>query len=148
MTTFAVRMYADDEGYLPKKATDGSVGLDLRARIEAPLYLWPGHAYGIKTGVHVEIPVGFVGLVCPRSGLSVAGIRGGNSPGVIDPDYRGEIQAILWNTGTQEFVIAPGDRVAQLLIMPTPEIVIVPTSLEDLTDTSRGTGGFGSTGVK
>lgn len=148
MKSLAVAMYADDEGYLPQYATGDSAGMDLRARIVAPLTICPGEAHTIATGVRVAIPKGYVGLVCPRSGLSSLGIRGGNSPGVIDPDYRGEVKAILMNTATQEFVIAPGDRIAQLLIIPCPPVEVIILPGKDAFDvTDRGERGFGSTGL-
>ena len=142
-----VKFWADDAGYIPQPMTDGAAGLDLRARISGPLNLWTGHAYTIRTGVHVAIPEGYVGMVCPRSGMSALGIRAGNSPGIIDSDYRGEIAVILKNDTHEEFTIEPGQRIAQLLVLPCP--VVFPEmadSLEDLGSTERGSGGFGSTG--
>ncbi len=131
---------------LPKRATDGSAGYDLFVCIEEPMIINPGESYIFPTGIAIEIddPM-YVGLVFARSGLSIKhGITLSNAVGVIDSDYRGEIAVSLYNTSLVPYKVEPFERVAQLVIMPiiTPKILEVDT----LNDTSRGSGGFGSTG--
>jgi dUTP pyrophosphatase len=129
---------------LPSRAHDGDAGLDLYA-VEAAS-LTPGKRTSVATGVAVEIPRGHTGLVLPRSGLAARhGIALVNSPGLIDSGYRGEIRVLLLNTDREtEFSIAPGDRIAQLLVAPVAEVT--PIETEQLAATSRGDDGFGSSG--
>jgi dUTP pyrophosphatase len=130
----------DGTGALPEYATDGAAGADLRAAeaVTVP----PGARAAVGTGIHLEIPPGHVGLVWPRSGLAVRhGID--TLAGVIDSDYRGEVKVVLVNHGTEAFGIAAGDRIAQLLVQPVARVRFVR---EGLAGTSRGVGGFGSTG--
>ena len=128
-------------GKLPEYASEGAAGADLRAR-EA-VVLPPGARAAVATGVHVEIPAGHVGLVWPRSGLAVrSGID--TLAGVIDSDYRGEVRVVLVNHGDAEFRIEPGDRIGQLLIQPVARATF--SRAPALAATSRGEGGFGSTG--
>lgn len=130
---------------LPHRATAGAAGLDLYAFLEEPLAIPPGGRAMIPTGIAIAIPEGYVGLVAARSSLGVRRkLALSNGVGVIDCDYRGAIHIALWNTGADPCTILPGDRVAQLLILPvaTPEIEIAA----ELPPTVRGTGGFGSTG--
>ena len=134
------------EAVLPEYATIGSVGLDLRATAE---YNIPaGKHQLVKTGIAVEIPYGYVGQVCSRSGLAFKdGLQVLNAPGIIDPDYRGnedEIGVILYNTGSihEEYVVKKGDRVAQLVLVPAPQFSII--EVDNLESEARG--GFGSTG--
>ena len=128
-------------GKLPEYASEGAAGADLRAR-EA-VVLPPGARAAVATGVHVEIPAGHVGLVWPRSGLAVrSGID--TLAGVIDSDYRGEVRVVLVNHGDSEFRIEPGDRIGQLLIQPVARATF--SRAPALAATSRGEGGFGSTG--
>ena len=133
-----------EEATLPTRAHDGDAGLDLYA--SEPAHIGPGERWGVGTGVAVEIPEGHAGLVLPRSGLAREhGIALVNSPGLIDSGYRGEIRVLLLNTDPAEiFRVAPGDRIAQLLITPiaTPE----PVEAEALAESARGEGGFGSSG--
>jgi dUTP pyrophosphatase len=129
---------------MPARATPGSAGFDLRAnRFET---LRPGQRALIPTGFAVAIPQGWAGLICPRSGLALAhGITVLNAPGIIDSDYRGEIGVILHNLGNEAFSVGIGDRIAQLVLK---RILITDLELvEDLDDTDRGAGGFGSTGI-
>jgi dUTP diphosphatase len=130
---------------LPTRANSGDAGLDLRAA--EPATIGPGERAQIGTGVAVEIPPGHAGLVLPRSGLALRhGISMVNAPGLIDSGYRGELRVLLLNTDREHpFDVEPGDRIAQLLVVPFAEAV--PTEVAELTDTERGTGGFGSTGV-
>lgn len=132
------------EAILPTRAHEGDAGLDLYACEAA--HLGPGERWGVGTGVAVEIPAGHAGLVLPRSGLAREhGITLVNSPGLIDAGYRGELRVLLLNADPAEvFRVEPGDRIAQLVIAPValPE----PVEAEDLSDSSRGAGGFGSSG--
>lgn len=130
---------------LPTYATDGAAGMDLRAYLPAPITLKPNERVLIPTGFAIALPAGTVGLLCARSSLGVRhGITLPNTVGVIDADYRGEIQVALVNWGEADYDIAPGDRIAQLLVVPYLKLDLVPTN--QLPETSRGSGGFGSTG--
>lgn len=131
----------------PTRAHPDDAGLDLRADIDRPFTLGRGSRALIPTGVTAAIPAGHAGLVCPRSGTALKhGVTITNAPGVIDAGYRGDIGVVLHNLGAGVFTIRPGDRIAQLVIVPivTPATVVVET----LDDTDRGAGGFGSTGVQ
>ena len=129
---------------MPSRAHDGDAGLDLYSCEAA--HIGPGERWGIGTGVGVEIPEGHAGLVLPRSGLARDhGIALVNAPGLIDSGYRGELRVLLLNTDPAEtFRVEPGDRIAQLLL--TPIALAEPVEAEALTESSRGTGGFGSSG--
>ncbi len=130
---------------LPRRASTGSAGVDLQAMIDAPLTLEPQKLYRVPTGIAMELPEGYVGLVYARSGLGVKhGIALGNGVGVIDSDYRGEIQVGLCNLSDTPYTIAPQDRIAQLVIAPVPPVEYVWA--DELSDTARGEGGFGSSG--
>lgn len=132
---------------LPSYATPHSSGLDLRAAISEPVKIKPFERVVIPTGLIIEIPEGYEGQVRPRSGLALKkGITVLNSPGTIDSDYRGEVKVILINLGNEEVVIERGDRIAQLVISPVQRVEVV--EVEELTETIRGEGGFGSTGTK
>lgn len=133
------------EGALePSRAHDGDAGYDLYA-VEAAT-IAPGERASVGTGIAVAIPDGWAGLVLPRSGLAARhGITLPNAPGLIDSGYRGEVRVLLLNTdGREAFEVAPGDRIAQLLLVrhETPEL----TEVESLDETARGAGGFGSSG--
>ncbi len=131
---------------LPSYATPGSSGLDLRAAVEDKVVLEPGERALIPTGIILEIPEGYEGQVRPRSGLAInKGVTVLNSPGTIDSDYRGEIKVILINLGKEKVEIGRGDRIAQLVISPVVKADI--EEVEDLSETLRGSGGFGSTGI-
>lgn len=132
---------------LPSYATPYSSGLDLRAAISEPVKIKPFERVIIPTGLIIEIPEGYEGQVRPRSGLALKkGITVLNSPGTIDSDYRGEVKVILINLGNEEVVIERGDRIAQLVISPVQRVEVV--EVEELSETIRGEGGFGSTGTK
>jgi dUTP pyrophosphatase len=133
-----------DEALLPSRAHAGDAGLDLYA-CEAGR-LGPGERWSVGTGIAVEIPAGHAGLVLPRSGLAREhGIALVNSPGLIDSGYRGEVRVLLLNTDPAEhFRIEPGDRIAQLVIVPVA--LAEPVEAEALTESARGDGGFGSSG--
>jgi len=129
---------------LPARAHEGDAGLDLFAAEAATIA--PGHRVAVGTGVAVEIPGGHAGLVLPRSGLAARhGIALVNAPGLIDPGYRGEVRVLLLNTDHDStFEVTPGDRIAQLLLVPFVEAEAAEA--DDLEATARGDGGFGSSG--
>ena len=119
--------------------------MDLASAADAPMTLAPGQRVGIPTGWTMELPPGFEAQVRPRSGLSLRhGITVVNAPGTIDSDYRGEIVVLLVNIGQEPYTIAPGDRVAQMVIAPVARAQV--EEVTELSETARGTGGFGSTG--
>ena len=132
---------------LPKYETSGSSGMDLGANIDGNLIIEPGKTVIIPTGLALSIPKGYEAQIRPRSGLAAKNkISVLNTPGTIDADYRGEIKVILINLGSEPFKIEKGLRIAQMVICP-----IVKAQLEevdDLNETERGDGGFGSTGIK
>lgn len=131
---------------LPRYATSGSAGLDLTAGISEPLTLAPGKRTGMPTGLVVEIPEGYEGQIRPRSGLAAkAGITLTNSVGTIDSDYRGEVVVLLINHGEEAYTFEPGERVAQLVLMPVPKVELIEVDETNMT-LERGQGGFGSTG--
>ena len=131
----------------PEYATSQSAGLDLRANLTESITLKPLARTLVKTGLFIELPEGYEAQVRPRSGLAYKkGVTVLNSPGTIDADYRGEIGVILVNLSEEEFVIENGERVAQLVIAKHEQAQWV--EVENLDETDRGAGGFGSTGVK
>lgn len=132
---------------LPAAASEGSAGLDLRAAVTEELTLEPGERLLVPTGLVLELPPGWEGQVRPRSGLAVRhGIGLLNSPGTIDSDYRGEVQVLMVNLGTEPFVVRRGDRIAQLVVGPVAAVEVREAG--SLSPTDRGDGGFGSTGVE
>lgn len=132
---------------LPSYETIASAGMDLRANIDAPTTLKPLERTIVKTGIFIELPIGFEAQVRPRSGLAAKkGITVLNSPGTIDADYRGEIGIILVNLSNEDFTIENGERIAQMIISKHERAVFIEA--EELSETERGAGGFGSTGVK
>ena len=131
---------------LPAYATSGSAGLDLRALLEAPHDLAPGETLLIPTGlaIHVADP-GLAAVILPRSGLGHKhGIVLGNLVGLIDSDYQGQLMVSCWNRGSQAFTIQPGERIAQLVVVPVVQVDL--EVVEAFQDSSRGSGGFGHTG--
>jgi dUTP pyrophosphatase len=131
---------------LPQHATAGSAGMDLRACVGAPLELQPGAAELIPTGISIYIadPT-LAAMLLPRSGLGHKnGIVLGNLVGLIDSDYQGPLMVSVWNRGTSPFTINPGDRIAQMVIVPVVQVAF--EVVEDFSATARGTGGFGSSG--
>lgn len=131
---------------LPAYETPSSAGMDLRAALSEPLVLQPGQRFLIPTGLQMALPHGFEAQVRPRSGLAIKhGITMLNSPGTIDADFRGEVKVIAINHGSETFTISHGDRIAQLVIAPVVQAVI--QEVDDLDETQRGSGGFGSTGI-
>jgi dUTP pyrophosphatase len=131
-----------DDAVLPERAYSGDAGLDLAAceRVE----LGPGERATVPTGLAVAIPEGFAGFVQPRSGLAARhGLTVVNSPGLVDSGYRGELRVVLLNTDAREpFVVEPGMRIAQLVVLPVPELELV--EVEELPESERGVRGFGS----
>jgi dUTP pyrophosphatase len=132
---------------LPNYETIASAGMDLRANIAAPITLKSLERTIVKTGLFIELPIGYEAQVRPRSGLAAKkGITVLNSPGTVDADYRGEIGVILVNLSHEDFVIENGERIAQLIIAKHERAEWLEVA--ELLETSRGEGGFGSTGVK
>ena len=132
---------------LPNYETIASAGMDIRAHIEAPITLKSLERTIVKTGLFIELPIGYEAQVRPRSGLAAKkGITVLNSPGTVDADYRGEIGVILVNLSQDDFVIENGERIAQLIIAKHERAEWLEVT--ELSETSRGEGGFGSTGVK
>ena len=131
---------------LPSYATPLSAGMDLRANLDEPIRLRPLQRCLIPTGLYIALPPGFEAQVRPRSGLAIKrGITVLNAPGTIDADYRGEICVILINLSDEDFVIEDGERIAQMIIARHEQIAWEETNV--LSDTERGAGGFGHTGV-
>ena len=136
----------DPRATLPTYGTPGAAGADLYALLDAPLTVAPGETVFVHTGLSIELPEGYAGLVYPRSGLSCKrGLAPANKVGVIDPDYRGEVMVALHNHGTAPATVEVGERIAQLVV--TPFLHVEFREAEELTDTQRGAGGFGSTGT-
>lgn len=131
---------------LPAYETAFSAGMDLRANLEVPVVLKPLERALIATGLFIELPAGFEAQVRPRSGLAAKhGITVLNTPGTIDADYRGEIKVIIVNLSSENFTVQNGDRIAQMIIARHERAVLLP--VENLSQTQRGSGGFGHTGT-
>lgn len=138
-------MAEDCDDLFPRKAHEDDAAFDLRSRTE--LTIPSGKIMLVPTGIFMELPVGYEAQVRPRSGLALKhGITVLNTPGTIDAGYRGEVGVILINAGPTDFTIARGDRIAQMVIQKLVDVQLIVA--EQLSDTSRGKGGFGSTGVK
>ena len=134
-----------EKAIIPTYGSDFSAGADLYACLEKDLVIASGETILVHTGVAIEIPVGYAGLIYARSGLaSKRGLAPANKVGVIDSDYRGEVMVALHNHSSNEQVVAPGERIAQLVI--TPYLKAVFCECDELSETVRGEGGFGSTG--
>lgn len=132
---------------LPSYQTNSSAGMDLRANLEAPVALMPLQRALIPTGLYLELPLGFEAQIRPRSGLAYKhGISIVNSPGTIDADYRGEIKVLLVNLSDQEFMVADGERIAQMVVARHETVEWQQAT--SLNETERGAGGYGSTGLK
>jgi dUTP pyrophosphatase len=138
--------YKSTPGLEPIYSSESASGADLKADIDKDIVLVPGAVKLVSTGTYLDIPEGFEGQVRPRSGLAFrSGITVLNTPGTIDSDYRGEVKVILINLGNEDFTVKRGDRIAQLVFAP-----VVRDQFEhsdELTESERGTGGFGSTGI-
>ena len=143
----ALQIINNSKHAIPHYETSQSAGMDIRANIDAPITLKPLDRVLVKTGLYIALQPGYEAQVRPRSGLALKkGITVLNSPGTIDADYRGEIGVILVNLSSENFVVEDGERVAQLVIAKYEQVTLEEVEL--LNQTKRGTGGFGSTGVK
>jgi dUTP diphosphatase len=134
---------------MPVYETDLAAGVDLRAAIDAdtPLVLLPGERALVATGFAMALPPGYEAQIRPRSGLAYKhGISVVNSPGTVDADYRGEVKILLINHGTKSFTVNRGERIAQMVVAPVTQAVF--KVVDNLSETARGAGGYGSTGVK
>lgn len=132
---------------LPVYETSGSAGMDLRAHLQEPVMLKPLQRALIPTGLYIELPDGYEAQVRPRSGLALKkGVTVLNSPGTIDSDYRGEIKVIMINLSNETTVINTGERIAQMIIAKYEKVTL--KEVDELSETERGEGGFGHTGVK
>lgn len=141
-----VKTWAHFKGDLPKYETKLASGFDIRAQLEAPITVAPGVSVMVPTGLSFEIPMGYEIQVRPRSGLAAKkSVTVLNTPGTIDADYRGEVKVILINLGQEAFVIQDQDRIAQCVLCPVLQAEL--QLVQELSDTARGAGGFGSTGV-
>ena len=138
-----LKVKAEDEKLVPKHANEGDAGLDLRAK--EPVLIEPGKTGRVGTGLKMAIPEGYFGMVAPRSGLAAKhGITMANTPGIVDSGYRGEVKLPLHNLSNRPYVVEEGERVAQMILVPY--ISAKCRQVDDLGETERGTGGFGSTG--
>ncbi|MBR4416471.1 MAG: dUTP diphosphatase [Victivallales bacterium] len=145
--TIVIKIHMDNgcEDLFPRKAHEDDAAFDLRSRIDTVIP--SGKITLVPTGVFMELPVGYEAQVRPRSGLALKhGITVLNTSGTIDSGYRGEVGVILINAGENDFAIARGDRIAQMVVQQLTDVQLV--SAEALSETARGAGGFGSTGVK
>ena len=141
-----IKKLANFKGPLPEYKSEWASGFDIQACLEESITLKPGERALVPTGLSFELPAGFEMQSRPRSGLSLKkGLTVLNSPGTIDSDYRGEVKIILINHGREDFIIKDQERVAQIVICPVYQAVFIES--ETLSDTQRGGGGFGSTGV-
>lgn len=141
-----IKCMASKGAIIPQYKTAGAAGADLCALLETPVTIPAGKSAMIPTGLFFEIPEGYEVQVRPRSGLAAKnGVTVLNTPGTIDSDYRGEIKVILINLGDSDFTVNSGDRIAQMIIAPVIQAGF--TMVENLSETERGAGGFGSTGV-
>ena len=136
------------KGQPPAYATSGSAGLDLRACVDAPLVLSPGHTLLVPTGIAIHLAdPGLAAMILPRSGLGHKhGIVLGNGTGLIDADYQGPLMISTWNRGSAAYTIEPGDRIAQLVLLPIVRATL--QVVDTFEESARGEGGFGHTGVR
>lgn len=147
MTEIRFKQLSHAEGLpLPSYESKSAAGMDVRAALEESITLKPGERVLIPTGLQMALPGGYEAQIRPRSGLAIRdGITMLNSPGTIDADYRGEVKVIAINHGQEAFTINHGDRIAQMVIAPVVQLSI--RHVEELDETDRGEGGFGSTGI-
>ena len=147
MTAIEIKVVNKGSQSLPEYATTGSAGMDLRADISSPVLLKSLDRHLFPTGLHIQLPEGFEAQIRPRSGLAIKhGVTCINTPGTIDSDYRGDIGVELVNLSKEDYVVVPGERIAQMVINEYVKGVFVP--VEKLDETERGEGGFGHTGNK
>lgn len=136
----------NDAGKIPEYETAGSAGMDIRAFLKEEIVIRPGERKLIPTGLYLEIEKGYEAQIRARSGLALKrGICLANGIGTIDSDYRGEVGVILLNAGSEEFTVRDGDRIAQMVVLKYEKAELIPA--DDLSETDRGGGGFGHTGV-
>ena len=144
--SITVHVKAEKPEFVPVQQSVHSSGYDLKAAVETAVSIAPGERKLVPTGIRLEIPAGFEGQVRPRSGLALRhGITLLNSPGTIDADYRGDVGVILYNAGNEDFIIQPGDRIAQIVFCSVTSAEMKHTEI--LNESERGEGGFGSTGI-
>lgn len=142
-----IKIINNSKHELPKYATVGSAGMDLRANITEPVTLAPGERALIPTGLHIALPVGYEAQIRPRSGLAIKnGVTCNNAPGTVDSDYRGDIGVELINHGHEPFTVNDGERIAQMVITQYERAEW--DEVDELDETERGEGGFGHSGVK
>lgn len=145
MHSIQVKIINRSENPLPTYATADAAGMDLRANLEAPITMQPLERTLVPTGLFMELPSGYEAQIRPRSGLAIKqGLTLLNTPGTIDADYRGEIKIIMINLSNEPQTIQHGDRIAQMVVAPFLQAKL--EEVKELTDTERGTGGFGHTG--
>jgi dUTP pyrophosphatase len=143
--SITVNIINTSDNALPSYATAGAAGMDIRANIDTSIVLQPMQRMAVPTGLFIELPAGYEAQIRPRSGLALKqGITCLNTPGTIDADYRGEIKVILINLSTEPQTIENGDRIAQLIVQQVSQVQWV--QVVQITETDRGTGGFGHTG--
>ncbi len=146
MAEVTIKIKTASGAQFPTYMTPGAAGADVRANVAEDVVIAPGKRFAVPTGLFLEIPLGYEVQVRPRSGLAIKhGVTLLNAPGTIDSDYRGEVHVILVNLGDKEFVVKNGERIAQLVVAKVHRADF--TKHDELTDTHRGAGGFGSTGV-
>ena len=142
-----VRVIHEGPNPLPQYETADSAGMDLRAHLDGALTIDPGERALVPTGMRLEMPPGYEGQVRPRSGLALKrGLTVLNAPGTIDADYRGDVGVILINTSAESQTLEPGDRIAQIVFAPVTRAQFI--AVEELGDSARSSGGFGSTGQR
>ncbi|MDJ1468539.1 dUTP diphosphatase [Cytophagaceae bacterium DM2B3-1] len=147
MQTVSVKVINQSTNDLPSYQTEHSAGMDIRANLTEAITLLPGQRKLIPTGLFIELPEGYEAQIRPRSGLALKhGITVLNSPGTIDADYRGEIMVLLINLSDVAFVVEHGERIAQMIVSPYQQVRWEAT--DNLSETQRGAGGYGSTGKK
>lgn len=147
MQTVSVKVINQSTNDLPSYQTEHSAGMDIRANLTEAITLSPGQRKLIPTGLFIELPEGYEAQIRPRSGLALKhGITVLNSPGTIDADYRGEIMVLLINLSDADFVVEHGERIAQMIVSPYQQVRWEAT--DNLSETERGAGGYGSTGKK
>ena len=143
----SVKIVNTSENPLPTYATPLSAGMDLHANLTGPLLLAPMERALVPTGISIELPAGYEAQIRPRSGLAAKhGVTVLNTPGTIDADYRGELKVILINLSREDFTLHSGERIAQMVISTHAKVEWMPTG--SLSETARGSGGFGHTGKK
>lgn len=141
-----MRIKVDDSKYIPEVKTEFSAGADLKVKIDGEIVVKPNQSIEVNTGVYLEIPKGYVGLLFIRSSFGKKGLMLKNSVGVIDSDYRGEVIAQVVNTSREDIVLTDGKRFSQIVVVPCLSLKDGIEVVEELNQTGRGKGGFGSTG--